>query len=126
MSKKSDKDTVVEVKIENLIGKTITNISGLYEGSDYVIIECQDKSIYSWWPETEANISLIENDPNNLIGRKIVRAEKFTENTVSSEGNPATSTIFKLETRDNTVIIRWDCIPEYCNYASIQFNKILK
>jgi len=126
MSKKSGIKTMREVNIEDLIGKIIINISGLYEGSDYVIIDCEDKYIYSFWPETEANISLIDGNPNNLIGRKIVRAEKFTENTVSSEGNPATSTIFKLETRDNTVTIRWDCIPEYCNYASIQINKILK
>lgn len=100
-------------KIEELIGKTFTSISGAEPGSEKISIVCDDGSEYEFfhdWSCCESvMVESIDSDINHLIGSPILSAEESS----NSKDNPPldadsfTWTFYKLATNRGAVVIRW-------------------
>lgn len=100
--------------IQDLMGKTITKITGAKEGNDEIIFECSDGKNFEMHHYQDCcesvTIDDICGDINDLIGTPIVRAEE-PSNTDEPEApewaDSYTWTFYILGTNRGTVTIRW-------------------
>lgn len=100
-------------EFDQLVGKNITSITGMEEGSDSVVFTCDDGSEYTMFHDQDCcesvHITDVEGDPADLIGLPIVVAEG-----VSSDDAPApehadsyTWTFYRIATAQGFVVLRW-------------------
>lgn len=98
-----------------LIGKIITEVNHLEQGSDSIVFVCNDGSEYTMYHDQDCcesvYISDVEGDTSDLIGLPVVTAE-----AVDSSEFPApagdyvdsyTWTFYRLATTKGFVVIRW-------------------
>lgn len=92
----------------DMIGKTITSISGMENGSSIIEIKFSDGSEYriytasdEYAEKEEGEVEIIEGDPSNLIGKKIKSYEQ-------NDGYDEISTI-KFISDDETVFLEAGC-----------------
>lgn len=107
-----------DIAVTALLGKTITNIAGMTEGSESISIDCSDGTSYVMYHEQDCCESVFVNDvagdPADLIGSPIVNAEESASSD-RPEGMPApdsyveseTWTFYRLGTVKGTVVLRW-------------------
>ena len=101
--------------IAELIGKTITEIRGMQNGSDCVTFTCADGEQFGMLHEQDCcesvSITDVEGDVSDLIGSQILVAEE-----VSSADYPAppgdcvesyTWTFYRIATAKGFVVLRW-------------------
>jgi hypothetical protein len=105
-----------EVKFEELVGKTLTEISGGV-GDDRLEFKCSDGSVYVMYHSQDCcesvSVESIAGDFADLIGSPILKAEEAT-NSETPEGykhdyepESQTWTFYKLATIKGYVDIRW-------------------
>jgi hypothetical protein len=99
---------------EELLGKTIVEIDGAVEGSDVIVILCDDGSKYMMYHEQDCCESVdvydICGDIDRLIGKPLTKVECVTNNTDSAAGQfdeSYTWTFYHLATVKGYVTIRW-------------------
>lgn len=101
--------------ISVLIGKTITEVRHLEQGSDSVVFECEDGAEYTMYHGQDCcesvSINDVEGDVSDLVGSVVVVAE-----SVDSSEQPAppgdyvdsyTWTFYRIATEKGFVVIRW-------------------
>lgn len=101
--------------ISVLIGKTITEVRHLEQGSDSVVFECEDGTEYTMYHDQDCcesvSISDVEGDVSDLVVSVVVVAE-----SVDSSEQPApagdyvdsyTWTFYRIATAKGFVVIRW-------------------
>lgn len=101
--------------ISAMIGKTITEVRHLEQGSDSVVFECADGTEYTMYHDQNCcesvYISDVEGDVSDLTGSVVVVAE-----SVDSSEQPAppdnyvdsyTWTFYRIATEKGFVVIRW-------------------
>lgn len=97
--------------IEQLIGKTVTKVIGLFEGSETIEIECADGSILKMAHHQDCCESVavadVHGDIEWLIGSPIVTAEERVNSDNPEGGESSTWTFYELATNKGSVTIRW-------------------
>jgi hypothetical protein len=103
-------------KFADLIGKTLTGVSGEVDG-DEVVFQCDDGSTFKLHHSQDCcesvSIESITGDLADLIGVPILRAEEVTSDTTPAdfkhdyEPESQTWTFYKLATVKGWVDIRW-------------------
>jgi hypothetical protein len=101
--------------ISAMIGKIITGVRHLEQGSDSVVFECEDGTEYTMYHDQDCcesvSISDVEGDALDLVGSPVVVAE-----SVDSSDFPAPSgeyvesytwTFYRIATSKGFVVIRW-------------------
>lgn len=106
------------IEIAALLGKTITEITGMEKGSEEIIFRCTDGTSYRMHHEQDCCESVevedVCGDPTDLIGSPILMAEEFSNDNETPEGFPTldrpesyTWTFYKLATDKGYVTLRW-------------------
>jgi len=104
-------------KTEDLLGKTITNITGMEKGSDMIIIECSDGNKYKYYHGQDCcervDIDDVCGDVADLIGTPLVMAEVVVNEDIP-EGVDTKCfdemyqwTFYKFATIKGYVTVRW-------------------
>jgi hypothetical protein len=105
----------METKFEELLGKTIIDISGAEIGSEDIVIKTADGSTYRMFHLQDCcesvEINDICGDVNDLIGSPILLAEEVnndeTPEGIEQPSESYTWTFYKLSTIKGSVTIRW-------------------
>lgn len=103
--------------IDQLIGKTLTEIRTLENGSDTAVFICDDGSEYTMYHSRDCcesvSIDDVEGDISDLIGRPITIADESTSSE-NPEGvvpeyqdSSFTWTFYRIATAKGFVVIRW-------------------
>ena len=99
----------METEFEDLKGKTITNIIGLYSHSEMVIFETLENETYRMFHGQECCESVDVNDVcgdiSDLLNTPILDAEECCSN--GEHWGTFTWTFYKLSTIKGDVTIRW-------------------
>lgn len=101
--------------IAELVGKTITDIRGMQNGSDIVTFTCSDGEQFGMLHEQECcesvSITDVEGDVSDLIGSQIIVAEEV--NSADYPEPPGdyveshTWTFYRIATANGFVVLRW-------------------
>jgi hypothetical protein len=95
---------------EDLIGKTIVEITGAEAGSDCIVFKCNDGSKYIMYHEQDCcenvEVNDICGDVSRLLNFPITKAEETTSEEGSEYGS-STWTFYHLATVKGYVTIRW-------------------
>ena len=103
-------------EFKDLLGKTLTRIEGLYEGSGFVTFECTDGTSYQLYHEQDCCESVYVEDvvgrPEDLLGTPLLLADEAVGPDLPPAGDPAyadsyTWTFYKLGTVKGYVDLRW-------------------
>lgn len=102
-------------EINELIGKTLTEVNHLSNGSDSVVFVCDDGSEFTMWHDQDCcesvSITDIEGDVSDLIGSPIVLAEDVDSSDFAAPSGEHvesyTWTFYRLATAKGFVIVRW-------------------
>jgi hypothetical protein len=103
----------MEVRFEELLGKTIINIGQFDSNGDTLQFETSDGAIYQQYHNQDCceyvYIEDINGDLNDLIGYPILQAEESTQDASGSKNvsESGTWTFYKLATIKGYVTIRW-------------------
>ena len=115
-----------------LLGKTITKIDYLEEGSDFVIIECLTGERYKMYHDygccETVDINEIVGDVEDLLNNPILIAEERTsdENPLPNIDYSHTWTFYELATIKGSVTIRWYGTSNGYYSESVDFVKLQK
>lgn len=97
--------------IEELLGKTIVEISGAEAESEYIFFKCSDDSVYVMYHVQDCcetvQVDDICGDINSLLNSPITMAECVTEEGEPKYDDSCTWTFYKLATVKGYVTIRW-------------------
>lgn len=107
-----------EIQTSELLGKTITHISGAEEGSDEMIITISDGRVYKYYHRQacceSVSINDICGDIKDLLGSPLTMAEEITheqfnppEVKIQEFQDSFTWTFYKFATIKGYVTIRW-------------------
>ena len=105
-------------EIEQLLGKTFTQINGLNEGSEEIIFTTNEGEQFSMHHDQdcceEVLLESIDGDTNALIGHPILVAEESKSENITPEGltterflDSFTWTFYRLATVKGHVVLRW-------------------
>ena len=104
-------------KVEELIGKTIAEITGMAEQSEEIRIVCTDGTKYKFYHSQDCCETVDVNDvvgnPEDLIGSPVTMAEESTncyergEDPENKSLDSHTWTFYKFATLKGYVTIRW-------------------
>lgn len=99
------------VAFSDILGKTITKITGAEVESKYILFECSDGSKYLMFHQQECcedvYVEDICGDVEKLIGHPLFKTEVASKKTDASEDYSATWTFYHLATIKGYVDIRW-------------------
>lgn len=102
------------VDFGTLVGKTITNIHGMEEGSAAVRIDTSDGSSYLMWHMQDCcewvSLEDVVGNPSDLIGLPVAMAEvvhEADEEPLDKWDKSYTWTFYKLATARGYVTLRW-------------------
>lgn len=99
------------VGFSDILGKTITKITGAEVESKYILFECSDGSKYLMFHQQECcedvYVEDICGDVEKLIGHPLFKTEVASKKTDASEDCSATWTFYHLATIKGYVDIRW-------------------
>lgn len=122
--------------ISELVGKTITSIDGLEEGSDKATFVCSDGTKFVMYHEQECceevSIDDVCGDVEDLIGSPILKAEEVSNSSdIKQEEDEnyhcsATWTFYHLHTMKGTVTIKWYGTSNGCYSEKADFVKVYK
>lgn len=101
--------------ISELVGKTITSIDGLEEGSDEATFICSDGTKFVMYHEQDCcesvSIDDVCGDVEDLIGSPILKAEEVSSDASGVEHEyadySATWTFYHIHTIKGTVTVKW-------------------
>ena len=97
-------------KFEDLLGKTLVDISGAYQGSQEIIFTCDDGTKYKMFHMQDCCESVRVEDVcgylPHLLDHPILKAEE-TSNGNDSEWGHETWTFYHIATVKGYVTIRW-------------------
>lgn len=103
-----------EVGIEELLGKTIVSIEGLYKGSQEIIFKCSDETAYKMYHIQDCceqvDLDDFYGEKDDLIDSPIIKAEvkiNTDGNRRSQYDDSLTWTFYTLATSKGTVDLRW-------------------
>lgn len=100
-----------EAPFNELIGKTLTNVSGAIEGNDFILFECSDGSKYTMLHFQDCcervDIDDICGDTDRLIGNVLLRADESTSHGEDDYHDSFTWTFYHLDTVKGNVTIKW-------------------
>ena len=101
-------------KFEDLLGKTITNITGCEDGSDEIIFECNHGLFkYRLYHEQccceSVSVDDVVGDVSDLLNSPILLAEEVSGECGKTEehGFSYTWTFYKLSTIKGSVTLKW-------------------
>lgn len=104
-------------EFSNLIGKTLSDVTGLVKGGDQIRFSCSDGSRFVMLHRQDCcesvNIEDVVGDVADLIGSPIVLAEESTSRTnppgvpVPEYQDSHTWTFYRIATQKGHVDIRW-------------------
>lgn len=120
--------------IDDLIGKTITQIAGLESGCDFVTFTCDDGEKFAMFHSQDCcesvSVDDVEGDIGDLIGSPVVLAEESTSSE-NPDGVPGpeyqdsfTWTFYRIATAKGYVVIRWYGESNGYYSESVDFAKI--
>ena len=99
------------VDFSDILGKTITKITGAEVESKYILFECSDGSKYLMFHLQDCceyvYVEDICGNVENLIGHPLFKAEETSSKSDESEDYSATWTFYHLATIKGYVDIRW-------------------
>ena len=100
------------MSIEKLIGKTITNITGLENGSDEIRFTTAEGTLVLYHGQDCCETVSVEEfygEPGWLIGAPVLTAEERTSNDEpgGAAEESATWTFYEIATNKGSVTIRW-------------------
>lgn len=97
--------------LDDLLGKTIIDISGAEEGNDFILFECSDGSKYLMLHFKDCcesvDINDICGDIDRLIGHPILQAQETTHDGQDDYHDSFTWTFYNLGTVKGYVTIKW-------------------
>jgi hypothetical protein len=101
--------------ISAMIGKTITDVRHLEQGSDSVVFGCLDGSEYTMYHDQDCcesvSISDVEGDVSDLVGSIVVVAESVDSSDFPSPAGEYvesyTWTFYRIATAKGFIVIRW-------------------
>ena len=123
----------METKFEELVGKTIKEITGATKGSEEVIFSCDDGSRYRMDHDQDCcedvSVEDIAGNIQDLIGSPILQAEESTSDETPEGVKPEyqdsfTWTFYKLATVKGYVTIRWYGESNGYYSESVDFEKV--
>lgn len=103
----------MENRFETLQGRTITQIEGLYEGSEQAVFYCEDGSAWRMYHKQDCCeyvcVEEIHGDVDDLIDQEVVFAYESSNNNDKPDryADSFTWTFYRITTRKGTVVIRW-------------------
>lgn len=98
---------------EEMVGRTITSISGLHVGSEEVIFKCSDGTRWRMYHDCHCSnnveIAELHGEIDHLIGSPIVFAYESTneDDQPSEDSTSWTWTFYRIATDKGTVVLRW-------------------
>lgn len=99
------------VKFEDLLGKTLVDISGAYQDSQEIIFTCDDGTKYKMFHMQDCCESVRVEDVcgylPHLLDHPILKAEETSEQKEDSFGDSETWTFYHIATVKGYVTIRW-------------------
>jgi hypothetical protein len=117
------------MKIQELLGKTITNIDGASKDSDEIRFTCSDGGVYRLYHDQDCceqvRVEDVAGDVSDLLGQPLLRAEeRSSEDNPPEDADSFTWTFYELATIKGSVTIRW--LGESNGYysESVDFEKV--
>lgn len=98
--------------MNKLIGKTLTAIDGMEDGSDEVLFTCADGTRFRMWHEQDCceSVRLVDvaGDVADLLGCPVLGAEENSrEATPDEDRESGTWTFYNMRTVKGAVALRW-------------------
>jgi len=97
-------------QVSDILGKTVTQVEGMREGSDRVIFTCSDSSRYIMYHHQDCcedvRLEEVIGNPDDLLG-EIVEARESSNHDDTGEFESATWTFYNLGTQKGFVTLRW-------------------
>ena len=116
------------VDFADMLGKTITKITGAEAESEYILFECSDGSKYLMFHLQDCceyvYVEDICGDVENLIGHPLFKTDVASKKTDASEDCSATWTFYHLATIKGYVDIRWYGTSNGCYSEEVSFAKV--
>lgn len=98
------------IELSEIVGKTITSISGMRESSEEIIFKFSDGTFAKFYHEQDCcehvEVDDICGDVEDLIGSPIITARE-AESSCETEYGSETATFYEFATNKGSVTVRW-------------------
>ena len=121
--------------IEQLVGKTLTSVTGLENGSERVMFRCSDGALYEMTHDQrcceDVEVSDIVGDPSDMRGVVFDAREEtsgdletLTDQDLSTTAS-WTWTFYVIQTEYGAVTIRWLGTSNGCYSETVEFRRVV-